>query len=608
MPDSAAVASDGSAGAGAVTTAGFTVRHVPNPAYRPPTTMVAALGMALESRLRALDFSHFQIARRGGFTAGGRGPAGRADWDFAAGEETPGGDRLALAASGASDRGRSALRTGRIETRLGALDAELGDVNPVRFAERDASIPGLRGVSLRHAAPNDARWSIAAGGPTPFAGGAAPAVRLAGLGVSELRFDIATLAVTAVGFARAARPAPWGADSNGDTLAGRGGAVTFGWRVPFARGDLEGALGGQAHDLAGQGTIAVSQAVAWRLATPRLVLDVSDRRASRGFRRVAADRIAPEAGGETRWNVQSRFAAGRFEAHCAGVRREGGDPLLAARTVQLGASGGFGRSGWTGGAETAWEDRGAGAERRLTVQIGRFASLAPSFDVRLERSARDGSAARWATTGEVLAPLAGGARAALEPRLGWDAGGIDRGGMAARVTWPLAWATGRLTVSLAGDAARDAGFRARVSEAGIAFAWMPRPRDRANLEARRLDTSSLDLTASYDLELERFMLPSASRPDTGLVRVRVTRGGNGSGLADILVTLDGREFRFTDPDGAVAFDRVAPGIHIVSIDETSLPTNDQVVGVARVFVTVEPGRVVAPVGFTVARPERRSEF
>ena len=91
--------------------------------------------------------------------------------------------------------------------------------------------------------------------------------------------------------------------------------------------------------------------------------------------------------------------------------------------------------------------------------------------------------------------------------------------------------------------------------------------------------------------------------DTGRVTVRVVRSGNGSGVGDILISLDGRELRFTDADGVARFDRVPPGVHVVAIEERSLPANYEVV-----FVTVEPGRAPDPVSFAIARSERRVKF
>jgi hypothetical protein len=42
---------------------------------------------------------------------------------------------------------------------------------------------------------------------------------------------------------------------------------------------------------------------------------------------------------------------GRAETHFTGVVREGGDPAVAARTMQAGGSGNWGASSWYSGAD-----------------------------------------------------------------------------------------------------------------------------------------------------------------------------------------------------------------------------------------------------------------
>jgi hypothetical protein len=592
---------------------GFIVRRVPNPAYRPPSTAAPLLGVARQSRLRALDFGRFQVSRRGSGAF-----ASRSEWDMSAGEEAPIGDRFAVAATGSSDQDRSLLRTLRLETRLSSTTAELGDVNPVTLVASDRAITGLRGLSLDAKGAANQRWLLALGGPTPLIGMRTDRIRFGALGVREWRVNESTLSAAAVGFGRGARAAiPPGisggaALATSDTVAGRGGTLTVGGRTPLGRGTFDCAFAGQLHDLDGPGVLALSQSLGWRFTSPSLVAELRDQRVTPGFRTVAADRITTEAGSDTRWNVQSRHAGGRLEWHMAGAWRSGGDPLLAARTVQLGSSMTFGRSAWNGGAETVWDDRAGIGEHRLSAQISRFAATTPSFTARWERTARTTGAARSILGGEVLMPLQNGLRATVEPGLGWDGNVFDRALLTTRLVYPLTWASGRLTYTFAAAAEREREFRPRLDEVAVAFAWVPRPRDRANLEVRRLDEgagSSMEMTGSYDLAVERFMsTSSASRIDTGLVRVHVGRAGNGAGLGDVLVSLDGREFRFTDADGMATFERVAPGVHVLSIDEASLPRNDQVVGIARVFVTVEQGRPVPPVSFTIARPERRQSF
>jgi hypothetical protein len=119
----------------------------------------------------------------------------------------------------------------------------------------------------------------------------------------------------------------------------------------------------------------------------------------------------------------------------------------------------------------------------------------------------------------------------------------------------------------------------------------------------------MEYGASYDVQFERFAaLRRGGAADSGTVIVQVVRDGNRSGIPDVLVSLDGNELRFTDADGVARFDRVAPGIHLVAVEEGSLPAHHQVVGAARAFVQVERGLMPAPVAFPVARPERRRTF
>ena len=116
---------------------------------------------------------------------------------------------------------------------------------------------------------------------------------------------------------------------------------------------------------------------------------------------------------------------------------------------------------------------------------------------------------------------------------------------------------------------------------------------------------------AYETEMERYDTPGngwLANRDTGRVTVRVTRSGNGAGASDVLISLDGKELRFTDADGVARFDGVTPGVHVMAIEERSLPANYEVVYASRVFVTVEPGRVPEMVRFAIARSERRSEF
>lgn len=52
--------------------------------------------------------------------------------------------------------------------------------------------------------------------------------------------------------------------------------------------------------------------------------------------------------------------------------------------------------------------------------------------------------------------------------------------------------------------------------------------------------------------------------DSGRVIVRVVRSGNGAGVRDVLVALDGKQLRFTDEESVARFEGVAPGVYVVA--------------------------------------------
>jgi hypothetical protein len=125
-------------------------------------------------------------------------------------------------------------------------------------------------------------------------------------------------------------------------------------------------------------------------------------------------------------------------------------------------------------------------------------------------------------------------------------------------------------------------------------------------------SAATEYSASYDTQAEMRESASArgwlAARDSGRLEVRVVRAGNGAGVADALVSLDGKELRFTDAGGTARFERVAPGVHLVTLEERSLPALHGAVGSTRVFVTVERGVAPDPVLFEVTRPVKRREF
>jgi hypothetical protein len=563
--------------------------------------------LAAKGRPRALD--HF----RARLFQSGFGAAGTNHWELEAGEQYRSSDAFEVTARGGQRLGVHRLHELRLGARGGHWSGSLGDVEPFGFGA--SALHRLRGLALRRTDPRQGRWLAFGGVPTPVPGLPAPRLLLGGLLVEDLRWDEAWLSARAFGFRRGPPPAALLAGSGADTLPGRGLGVALGWRVPLAHGWLGSTLGGQAHDLEGRRSLAVQHALEWSLRTRRLVIGLSDERATARARALGTDRLAPAARREQRWNLQACFARGRAESHFTGVVRDGGDPALAGHTVQLGASGGLGGS-WYAGGEAAWDRRvlTRTADRRLSIHASGPLGAGHGLLVRLERGARGASPDDLGALAEALLALPRGTRWALAPRLGWRGRTLEQATVVSRLSSPLPWLSSRLTASLAWRALRDERFRGAVREAALALSLSPRLRDRGDVEVRRLEPGGSPLwqtTLAYDALLERYETPGgswAAARDTGRVTVRVARAGNGSGLPDVLVSLDGTELRFTDADGVAHFDRVAPGIHVVAVEERSLPPHHEVVQASRAFVIVEPGRVPEPVTFVVARSERRTRF
>jgi hypothetical protein len=283
--------------------------------------------------------------------------------------------------------------------------------------------------------------------------------------------------------------------------------------------------------------------------------------------------------------------------------------------MQVGASGSLGTSGGYTGADLYMSRRVVEGvnERRLSVYSGRISSVGHALLLRFDRSTDDLGRENTQMAAEVALALARGARLSIEPRYAWDSRLPQQAHVDTRVTWPLRRLAARLTGFVSIGAEREDGFRPGMREAALALSLAPRPRDRAEVEVRRRDdgaASSYETIGSYDLAAQRYENlrgPRSSR-DEGLVTVRVVRGGEHAGEADVLVLLDGKESRFTDASGIARFERVSPGVHLVAVEERSLPAQHQVATASRVFVTVERGRDADLVTFEIGRPVRRTKF
>ncbi len=604
-----ALVADASGAAGLVAGAPFVVRRIGNPNYRPPLAAAPGIRPGAVSRMRALD--HFGAEL---FHHGSGGVGSTTQWQITGGEQYRSDAAMDLAAAGGQRAGRSEFQALRLSGRRGGLSGGLGDNEPLVLA-RLAFLQRLRGAVLRFADCRETQWLALGGIPTPIPGMPTPRLGLGGVMIDGFRHEEGALSLTVMGFGRGRPPrAPLPA-ADPDSLPGRGGVAALGWRAPAAGGWLAGRLGAQLHDLSGHRVLAAQHALEWSLGTPGLVVSASDERGTRHARLLGTDRFAEAPRREDRWNLLARFASGRAESHFTGVVREGGDLALVTRTVQWGTSGSFGRSAWYGGVDAVWDRRGpaAAAERRVSLHAGGLLPRGNALLARIEHARRPGLPGSLAALAEGSLPLPRGGRLELEPRLGWSDGLLQQGQMTTRVSWPLGVRSARITGSVAVGAARDDGFRGGVREAALALSCSPRLRDRGEVEVRRLDQdgrAAIETSLAYDAMVERYETLGGwvAGRDTGRVTVQVVRSGNGSGVSDVVVSLDGHALRFTDLDGVARFEHVAPGIHLVAVEERSLPAHHQVASSSRVFVTVERGRVPEPVRFTIARAERRVKF
>jgi len=593
------------------TGAPFRVWRVANPRYRPRVAGAGVLATPLVNRLRALDQVHAQIVHRGA------GPASRlTQWDLSFGETYRNQDAIGAAASGEVTPFGSSLRALRMEGRRGALSGALGDMPSITI-ERVASLNRLRGGVVRlDAAPRRAALTAWGGGPTPLPRRPTPRLGVGGIHAQGVRVGNASGSFALVGFGRGAvHPLIPAGATPPDSLAGRGGEMYAGVRGRLPLGSLGVHLAAQQHDLDGRSAVAAREMVEWNFVTPEAALFLSEERAGGHTRIIGTEGLTRAAHREDRWNLQMRPFRGRAETHLTGVVRGGGEATLASQTIQIGASGNLGASPWYSGADYVWDWRALTGieERRLTLHAGGVAGGGRAVSARLERTTNDAGRNALLLGGEASLPAGRGVRVALEPRVSWDGGVLRQADAATHVTWPLTWCAARVTATLAVGAVREEAFRGSLREASVAIAFAPRFRDRAELEVRSLNEGSsheIETTASYDLTAQRYQGSGDwfSSRDSSRIDVVVARSGNGTGVRDVLVSLDGKDLRFTDEDGVAHFDRVPPGVHVVAIEEKSLPRAFEVVGATRVFVTVERGVPTDVARFIIARPERRIQF
>lgn len=587
---------------------GFSLRRISNPRYRPPTNGLPGFGPGATGTLRSIDRAHVQLTHRGS------GASQTREWDVTLGQQFRQGNSVQLSTSGSQTLQRSDLRSLRLDAKHDRWTGGIGDL-PATAIARVASLQRLRGGALRFDLPEGAGARLLAGVPTPNPGQPTRRISVAGASLDELHFDEGTLSVGVVAFRRGVTRARSAGPTDADTLPGGGATGSFGIHAPLPLGVLGMTVAGGWHDLDGQRGLAAQQAVEWNWVTPRAVLGFHDERATSRARVIGTETLALAPREEDRWNAQLRGAGGRLEAHFTGAVRAGGDSSLAARTLQVGASGSVPGSPWYSGVEFSNDRRAASGltERRLSFHAGEISSNGRALLFRLERSTNDAGRDAVLLANETSLALRRGLRLSFEPRAAWSDRRFDQGAMAARVLCPLGWLSSRLSGGVTVGAARDGGFRPGLREAEISIAFAPRPRDLGESLVRRIHeggTTVWEYGASYDLQASRYENGGGwlSRRDSSRVTVHVVRSGNHSGVEEVLVSLDGKDLRFTDADGVARFDHVTPGIHVVAVEERSLPANHQVVSLSRVFVTLERGRIPDEVTFEIARPTRKTVF
>ena len=599
QPDGAQVLEPGS---------GFTLRRVANPRYRSLGPAAAFLAHPLGT-LVGSEYARARLTRR---------ESGKAfssmDWEVVAGRERGARDRQELWASGFSSAGYDQLRMLRLTSLHGPLEWSLGDVAtpPVGMLPW---IQRLRGGQLAHALPHGSDWRVLGGFVPTFTRGATSNTALASVLLDDLPLDHARLSLGLMGFGRRAPASSLSASADPDSLPGGGVAGLYAMRAVCGYGTVGATYMVQVHNLDGTLRTAGLQALEWTLSRPTLIAAVRDQIGTRNARQPGTERLSAASSHEGRANAQLQLFKGRAELHLAALSSAANDLDLGAQTVQLGTSGTIASTGWYAGFDFSWNRRAPllDDERRISAQTGRVSERGDVVLLRVERDSDNLGRDQIHFTGEGSTTPLPGVRLSLEPRLDWQAGRLERELFSARLGWPLFGASARMNASLTLSSARSQGLHPELTEASVALSFAPRPRDRAAFEMRRFDesgTRSLEYTGSYDMQANLYSNPggalTAQRSVT--LTVTVSRADSASGVADALVSLDGKEFRFTDSEGVARFTNATPGSHVISVVERSLPTAQRVVGAATAFITIERGRTPEPVRFEIARPVRRVRF
>lgn len=586
------------------------LRKVPNPNYRQHRSDANRLSPGAIGRLRAIDFLHAQFWRRG---AGTTFPL--TEWELSAGEQYRGDRSIEARAAFAQDVRGTYLRAANLISRNGPFRMMAGDVVPT-VVPGIATLHRMRGAAIMNEPREGPMMRFMGGVPTPIPGAHLRSIGVGAAFLDRVEYEEANLSFGAIGFGQGVAPNTLRGALDPDSGAGGGGEVYMGIATELPYGMLGVRLATGYHDLDGIGGLTARNVVEYNLARPTFILHLRDERATGRSRLITMDGFRQAPSSEDRWNLRMRALGGRGETHLTGVIRKGGDPTLETQTVQVGASGSWGLSAWYSGLDYTWDYRAVTgfAERRLSLHTGRASRGGHAVVARLRHHANDAGGNLLQATGEARMALARGVRLSIEPRLTWSNHQYRDTQVESRVSMPFGLLGARVTGGIAIGSSRDEDYRMELRQVDIALSIVPRARDRGDFEVRRFSdgpTPSYEFGGSYQLETARYESPAGSwfsRSDSGRVIVRVVRSGNRSGVPNVLVTLDDSELRFTDDDGFVVFERVEPGIHVVGIEERSLPEKYEVVHASRSFVTVERGRIPDPLQFEIARPVRRKSF
>ena len=605
---------EGEAPAGALAPApaaasGFTVRRLPKPNYRRPTQPGRTTPLGLPAPI-AVDNLHSRLVHRRD------GPMPLTEWNLGMQEDQGQRGTYEIEVAGRSRPGVAELLGGRASAFRQGWSFAAGDL-PASTLRSTGPLMRLRGAGVGRAHDDGHGWTALAAVAAPGTGLQPEGTTLSLFSMDGLRLHGGRAAFTLAGFARGrgARP-PGNPPLSLAEFPGRGGGGMIEVRTAPGRDLLALSLGTQLHDLGGHDAPAALQRLEWRIVRTTAALTLLEQRASNGARSLGDACLPRAARRDDRLTAQWRPLGGRAETHFTAVASTGEGTLPASRSASLGGSSSLGRSAWYAGAESEWRG-GAPASppsSRLAVRMGRFGDRGSSVLLQLERQQEGHASPALILTGQASSPSRGGWHASLEPRLGWRDGVLQNFDLGLDVSWGRVGSFTRLTASLTLGGTRAAAFACQARKAALRLAFAPRMRDRGVIEVRRIAgpaAPAWEYETDYDLQGRRYLPVPGLTPGsrwTGTVRVLVARAEDGSGVPEALVSLDGRQLAFTAADGTLEFDRVEPGIHVVRIEERSLPRGMRVVQTTQVFVVVERGKPAEPVRIEVARAARKTEF